>query len=146
MVYPCNQLMPGLMIGPIPYEGDFVAQAGWDVLVLCAHENEDPAKYPGVEVIVAPGSDAVPMRAHDDQRWLEAGRLVAERVKEGKQVLVTCMQGQNRSGFVCAVALHHLKGFSGKRAVEYVQKHRPGSLWNKAFVTWLTTNLEGSDQ
>jgi protein-tyrosine phosphatase len=142
----CNQLVPGLFIGPVPPEGDTLATLGINVLVLCADENKDPSKYSNITVLVAPGSDADPMRAHDDKRWYAAGIDVAQRVTAGQRVLVTCMQGQNRSGFVCAVAMHRLRGWSGTRSVQYVRKHRPNALWNNAFVRWLVESLLGNDQ
>ena len=43
--------------GSIPPGGRVIADAGFDVLVLCAWENQDASFYDDVEVILAPGDD-----------------------------------------------------------------------------------------
>ena len=144
--YECNKLHENLLIGGAPPGGSLLADHGIKVLVLCAHEHQNELFYPGVTVIKAPGSDADPMRAHDADIWSQAAKEVAAHVRQGDLVLVTCMMGQNRSGFVCAAALNDLTGQSGDVCIKHIQQYRQNALWNKAFVSWLTENLKKKEE
>ncbi len=59
-----------------------------------------------------------------------------DRWKEGRQVLVHCAQGHNRSGLVNGRILV-LAGFSGKEAVKMIQSKVPGSLSNFVFKDYI---------
>jgi len=116
---------------------------GFDVVVLCATENTDRGQYTDIEVIEAIGEDVNdwPVNETSVERWNDAARTVAQRVKEGKRVLVTCMAGLNRSGFVTALALHHIYGWSGDECIKHVQSRRDDALFRKAFVRHLSMSL-----
>ena len=139
MSYKAHKILEGLYQGGMPPGGPGLKDAGIDVLVLCAREWQDASQYEGIEVILAPGDDD--RRPHRllnfIDTWKNAGRLVAERVKAGKCVLVTCMQGLNRSGMVDAIAVRELTGWSGKRIVKHIQDSRPGALFNETFVNYI---------
>jgi protein-tyrosine phosphatase len=141
------RIFENLYQGSIPPGGRIVSDAGFDVLVLCAWENQDPSHYEGLEVILAPGED-IKDSINDPQEletWKVAATTVYERLKEGKRVLVTCIGGYNRSGMVTAMAMHHVLGWSGTDIVDHIRRKRTGALHNRAFARWLVDNLKGPD-
>lgn len=107
----------------------------FDVLVLTAEEYQPPAaSFPGVEVIHAGFDDSgQPMKADEFRLASAASAVVADRVRAGYRVLVTCWQGRNRSGLVTALALHRLTGAPGKECMRTVQERRPQALTNRYF-------------
>lgn len=120
--------------------GPHVAAAGFHVLVLCAEQFQPPDNaFPGIQVIRAPLIDdqhnVMPLRS--TKLAMKAAREVAARMKNGENVLVTCLAGLNRSGFVSVVALHLTTGYSGKRMIQFIQKRRPDALFNQMFVKML---------
>lgn len=138
----------GLCIGSRPAPGHHVREAGFDVLVLCAHEIQLPAShFPGVEVLYVPLEDdaSQPVSIKTWARVTGCAKRVAWRVKAGKRVLVTCAQGMNRSGIVMAAAVHYLTGYSGAHTAGYVSRRRVrggmNALFNQAFVKALTDGL-----
>jgi hypothetical protein len=139
MSYQAHKIVDGLYQGGFPPPGDGLKQAGFHVLVLCAAEHQDASMYPGVEVILAPGDDD--RRLHRliqfIDGWKEAGHMIAERVRSKRNVLVTCMQGLNRSGMVNALAVRELTGWPGKKIVEHIQRSRPNALFNTTFVEYI---------
>jgi protein-tyrosine phosphatase len=138
-VYHADQIVPNLLMGGYPPEGDHLKAAGVDVLVLCAAGYQDAAAFSGVEVVCAPGDDDErPHRfALFRKRWQDAAHEVALRVLTGNRVLVTCFYGQNRSGFVVALALRELTGWDGARIVHHIQSYRAFALNNTTFVRWV---------
>ena len=139
MSYLAHKIIDHLFQGGYPPPGEGLKNNGVDVLVLCANGLQDASLFPGLEVILAPGDDDPrPHRlARFIERWKEAGHLVAERVKAGKNVLVTCAAGQNRSGIVTALAMRELTGLKGSAIVEHVRKARPLALNNPGFVDYI---------
>jgi protein-tyrosine phosphatase len=115
---------------------------GFDVLVLCAMEFQAPAhEYPGVYVVHAPNDDSVefPLTREKLKIAMQAAHVVADEVSHGRQVLVTCAAGLNRSGLVSALALHFLFGWAGDACIHRVRKKRRvksgmNSLCNGEFV------------
>lgn len=125
----------GIWQGSIPPEGSTLAEKGVDVLVLCAEEHQPPSsRFPGVRTVIhCPLDDSVPT----PQEMIlarKAAREVAQASKRGRRVLVTCIQGRNRSGLVIALALVELTGRSGRRVVQHVQSRRRDALTNHYFV------------
>jgi len=55
-----------------------------------------------------------------------------DRWREGKDLLVHCAAGHNRSGLVAALILVK-KGWAGKKASEWIQERAPGGLANPVF-------------
>lgn len=141
--------------------GPLLGLAGFTTVVLCAEEFQPPAvlpplwepalrpvlqglsniPYAGVEVIYAPNDDSFERPPTRDQLALavKASGIAADRVRNGGNVLITCMQGRNRSGLVSALTLHRLLGVSGFQAVEMVQRRRAPvpALTNPHFVSVL---------
>ena len=71
-------------------------------LIVCGYEDtEDPAALPAI-VKTASG----------------VARRVAQRIAQGKNVLVTCAAGYNRSGLISALVLMEQFPISGRDAVE----------------------------
>lgn len=143
MSYQASKILDNLYQGGRPPGGTGLAEAGIQVLVLCAREHQDADMYPGVKVILAPGDDDE--RSHRlvrfIDRWKKAGRLVAEHVMSGHLVLVTCMQGLNRSGMVTALAMRELMGWSGPRIVEHIRHHREQALFNETFARYIEASF-----
>ena len=131
-----HRIAPGLWQGAKPPLGDAVRLAGVRVLVLCAQEYQPSRNdFPGVRVIRAPNDDADrPPSVEEMTVALDAAGVVAQYVRNGARVLVTCQQGRNRSGLVTALALHRLMRFPGRECVRMVQEARPGALTNEHFV------------
>lgn len=137
--FEASEIRNDLWQGSAPPFGDHVRAAGFHTLVLCAQEFQPEGwKYTGVEVIHAPNDDAD--RRPDEQELrtaVEAASAVAKRLRSGRKVLVTCMQGRNRSGLVSAIALHKLLGVSGHVAARIVRANRRNALTNVNFVNLL---------
>ena len=139
MSYTANRIHSNIFQGGFPPPGEGLANAGIDILVLCAMEWQDASAYPGLEVILAGGDD--------DRRlsrlmqflplWQTAAKQVVTHVKAGKKVLITCMQGLNRSGVVTALARRELTGMSGQEIVSHIQARREGALFNDTFAQYI---------
>lgn len=138
---PASEIAPNLWQGGFPLEPGRLRQAGFNVLVLCAEELQpepvdDHLERLGLIVIHAPMND-VEMDGEELKKTFniasKAAHEVVEHLKAGRKVLVTCIAGRNRSGFVSALSLilHH--GMSGKDAAERVRKMRANALTNESF-------------
>lgn len=137
--YQAHKIIDHLFQGGRPPPGDGLAKAGIHVLVLAAAQHQDAGAYEGITVICAPGDDDA--RRHRLDRfiggWRDAANQVVEHVRAGRNVLVTCMAGQNRSGLIVALALRELTGWSGARCVEHISRCRPHALNNTTFANYI---------
>lgn len=116
---------------------------GFDVVVLMAQEHQPRSvELPGIRVVHCP--------IDDDPRGLssrgyaaaeQCADLVASEVRSGRNVLVTCAAGLNRSGLVTALALRNMYRIPGVAAVAHVQSRRPGALSNSAFAEYVRDRL-----
>ena len=142
-----SKITDGLYQGAWPPFGDQLAKRGFDVLVLCAEENQHDELYVDIDVICAPGEDNSNPNIMNMflPTWMLAAQRAAQQVNIGKKVLVTCMAGLNRSGMVTAMTLYLLTGWSGYDVVEHVQGCRPDALCNATFAKWLVDNLPASE-
>jgi protein-tyrosine phosphatase len=132
-----TRLVPKLYQGgQVSAVGPLLA-AGFDAVVFCAVEIQPPSHLlQGVRALYCPLTDD-PSRPLYPAEWMQAretGIEVAQLLREGKRVLVTCAQGRNRSGLVSAIALHILTGASGPKCVARIQKRRANALTNPQFV------------
>jgi protein-tyrosine phosphatase len=138
--YDFNKISDFLFQGSLPPTGNVLKQSNFDVLVLTASEWQEHDKYIDIEVIKAPTDDEgnTYTAKRFDPVWRKAGKQVADYVKNGKNVIVTCMAGHNRSGMVVAFALRELveKTVSNTEIVKYIQSKRKNSLNNSFFVNY----------
>ena len=143
-VIDASRLLPRLYIGSAPASANAVHAAGFRTLALCAIEIQPPAQaLEGLRVLRCPITDdgSRPMPDEDWIRAVHTAQQVALLVRNDEPVLVTCAQGRNRSGIVCALALHFLYGWRGGECVRYVQMRRKGALGNERFVEKLVRKL-----
>jgi protein-tyrosine phosphatase len=134
-----SRIVPRLWMGPRPPEGRALAQAGFDVLVLCAMEYQPSSLwFPYVHVVYAGIDDAV-LTDLDRDRAIQASTKILGFMRTGKRVLVTCNQGRNRSGLVVALTLMRM-GCTDEQAIQFIRerRHHPdGVLVNPSFVEYL---------
>lgn len=133
-----HEIYPGLWQGSRPPEGEVLRRAGFSMVVLCAEEHQPPvSSFYAIDVLHAPNDDAQQLTREQKDRAVMAAYRVAQRVREGGRVLVTCWAGWNRSGLVTAITLHFLTGNSGEDCAKRVKNRRPRGLCNAAFVDLL---------
>lgn len=139
---PPTKIVTGLFQSGYPLGNP--ADAGFDVLVLCAAEHQpDAENFPGVEVVHAPMFDEQ-IDLEIIERASIAASQVADLIRDGaKKVLVTCALGRNRSGLVTGLILHDLYELSGEEAVLLIQNKRKHALTNESFAEFLR-ELPGS--
>lgn len=95
----------------------------FEVVVLAAREYQPD--MPGFRVLHVPLDDGPPPSHADRVRIRGAARRVADHVRAGDRVLVTCWQGRNRSGVIAGLALRDL-GVPGAHAADRIQRARNG--------------------
>lgn len=128
------RVAPHLWIGSAPPVGDDLARARFDLVVLCAEEYQPRSwELPGVQVVHAGFDDTPFPSATDQQTARDSAALVARAIAADKRVLVTCWQGRNRSGLVCALALKRLYRWDPRACIAAVRAARPNALTNPAF-------------
>jgi len=135
-----DKISPGLYQGSIPPQGRALFEARFSYLVLAADEFQPKAeRFPGVRVLHAPSFDDV-LNSDRISAFMEAADRVAEKVRGGGRVLVTCIQGRNRSGMIVALALRNLYGMDGASAMMLVKQNRKhaDALTNQYFQQFLT--------
>ena len=132
-------IAPQLYQGSVPPNGRALADARFTMLVLAAREYQPrSANFPGLRVVLhAPLNDDVPTSS-EVAAAMNAATYVVDEIKRGGKVLVTCLQGRNRSGLISALALRKLYGFSGKQVLSQVQTMRANALTNPWFQQLLS--------
>lgn len=132
--FDADEIAPGLFVGSAPITGDAVARQGFHTLVLMASEYQPHAvDFPGVEVIQWPLEDDGEPSTEDRKVARTIGKMVADRIRQGRRVLVTCIMGINRSAWVAGHALVEL-GVRPKDAVQLLRDRRHGTLRNLSFA------------
>lgn len=136
-----HEIVPGLWQGSVPPRGNTLARYGFEAVVLAASEFQFPSDlFEGITVIHAPNDDdGSPLTREQLATAITASKVVAARVKDGQKVLSTCAAGVNRSGLVCALALHFIYGWNGDHCIGVVRRKRklPGlrqALSNRFFT------------
>jgi protein-tyrosine phosphatase len=131
-----HRIAPKLWVGstPGPEHG-----ALFDVIVLCAVEYQP--SLPNVRVIHAGFDDTLEPTRAELRIARDAAAMVNMHRSAGRRVLVSCMQGRNRSALVAALALV-LQGTPPTMAITQVRryrKHPEGKLVlsNPAFMSFL---------
>ena len=134
-----SRILGNLWMGDAPPIGYGVKQY-FDHLVLCAMEYQlDPALFPGVNVIHAPmNDDGSPMTVDEMKIAVRTAGQVIRHLKNKERVLVSCMQGRNRSGIVTALALCLGAKHMPQQAVQRIRFARgPNAMKNRDFLWFL---------
>ena len=121
-----HYLLPNLAQGSAP--PPFIS-IPFDVVVLSAMEYQPP--MPGYTVMNVPLDDGPPPDKPTRMRIRRAAREIADHVRWGRRVLVTCWQGRNRSGVLAGLAMVDL-GVPPLHAVHRIRRLRNG-LTNELF-------------
>lgn len=133
------QVLDNLWIGSAPPIGWAVSEH-FDCLVLSAVEyHPGPTCFPRVDTMAVPlNDDGSPMRKEEMSEAVRAAGKVIGWLRQGKRVLVSCYQGRNRSGLICALVLCKARGMTPKQAVAAVREARgPSALQNRYFLRFL---------
>jgi hypothetical protein len=131
---PASEVLDGVLWqGPRLPPGDYSSR--WDVIVFTAGEWQPaPDRFPNVEAVYARLTDEPRPRPRAMRQALEAAERVAEAVRAGRRVLVTCGQGYNRSGLVTGLAMRML-GYDADDIVLILRERRGvHALRNRAFL------------
>lgn len=126
---------PGIFVGSRPPTGDRLRQCAMDRVVLCAAEFQPPEDdFYGVFVMRCP--------FHDDYHKRLDPRMLSKIVSTAwgvamaslrENVLVTCLQGRNRSALVAVLAMQ-ARGVDPAVSVQILRTERPiGCLENPVF-------------
>ncbi len=108
------------------------------MLVLSAIEIQPLSmQFPSTtKVVRIPLDDDGPLPPGWTPKLFEIGKMIAEEVKSGGKVLVTCNMGINRSGLVTGHALYAL-GIAPRTIVPMIKGRRSIALQNQWFVSHL---------
>lgn len=123
-----SEVAPGLLVGSRPAPG---RHEGIDAIVLSAKEYQLPAEsFPGTEVIHAPLDDAPGRSMHESEieTALKTAGQVADRLRRGRRVLVTCWMGLNRSALIAALAMADVYGMEADEIVRRMRRAR--GMWS----------------
>ena len=131
-----HRIAPKLWVGSAPGAAHC---APFDVIVLCAVEYQPSLPC---RTIHAPFDDTAHPSSEDLRTALDAAKAVNVQRARGRRVLVSCIQGRNRSALVAAIALMLAEGLSAQQAISAVRAQRklPSGelvLANPAFVAFL---------
>jgi protein-tyrosine phosphatase len=138
-----SRIVGDLYVGAAPPPGNYADQ--FDVIVLTADEYQPAASmFPGVRLRHHPFDDSPDPQPRDLMTAWTAAEAVAQDMRRGRRVLVSCRMGRNRSGLVAALALHLVTGESGAAVLALVRERRVDdvgvhALSNRAFQRFLRT-------
>lgn len=111
----------------------------FDALVLAANEHQlDTDKILPTLHVRLNDYPSVPITEKEKELAVKAGKAVADMIDDGKDVMVTCVAGLNRSGLISALALmnsHHK--MTPQQAMSTIRQARPMALFNKSFISFL---------
>ena len=135
-----SKITDGLWQGSVPPFGRTLSRSGFGVVVLCAQEHQPSAdNFPGVDVArIDLIDDGTPLTRDQFKKSLFLSAHLCRAMRRGSQVLVTCMQGRNRSGLIAALTLARATGCDGHTATRAIQERRNGpfgpALTNSQYV------------
>lgn len=120
-----------LAVGGKPAHNAPFSREGWDALVLCAREHQ-PMTHVRRRIPCPLNDSAYELMYPESIRLVTSVvREVVELHRRGARILVTCIEGRNRSALVAALAVKELLGVTGAEAVERVRAGRNPALWAK---------------
>lgn len=142
---PWSEIIPNLWIGGHDYNdasngrsvtADAYPKDTFNVVVSMYHRGGDFLPSEGTEHHEVLFSDSR-LSPKVLERASRIGQIVAERVREGRHVLVRCQAGLNRSSLVAGLAMIEL-GFKGEDAVQLIRARRsPWALCNDSYADHL---------
>ena len=135
---PPTELVPGqLWHGGCPVDFAWARETGVDLVLDLA----DADAYPPADEIEGLTYLKCPLEDGDDlpdpALTLRLAELVTGLVREGRQALVHCTFGRNRSGLLATLVVRELLGISGADALAHVQERRDRAVNNDDFARWL---------
>ena len=116
-----------------------------DMVIYAASECPPLNHHLGAELKYFPNDDMMCPKGtkfYDALLWnaQQAVPDVVKAVQEGKNVLVTCSQGINRSSLVTALAIKELSTLPAWDIVNLIKNKRDGTLTNGTFITMILTS------
>ncbi|MET7451001.1 protein phosphatase [Streptomyces sp. NPDC005574] len=142
---PWSEIVPGLWMGGHefrvpPGQVEFAVVRDQFDLVLTLLRLPGHGPDPGVEHHVWPIPDG-PLDGTQLAGVIRLAQTACDALDDGREVLVRCYHGYNRSGLVVAHALVR-RGHSGDEAIRLIRARRsPWALHNELFVEYLRTGL-----
>jgi protein-tyrosine phosphatase len=126
-----DRIAPGLYLG-----GHLNSCGPFDVVVLAAQEFQEKPRG-RCRIIHAPFNDTHRPSREEVLTALKAAKKVRSELRHGRQVLVTCAAGINRSALIVALVLM-MEGASARQAIRRIRARRRGTiiqpLSNPAFI------------
>ncbi len=119
-----NHIACGVFMGSAPLHPELVVRGSFSAVVLCAEEYQPDSKaFHGVQVVRAGIDDGILSNREMDIAT-NAAREIQPILRSGRNVLITCMEGRNRSGLVAGLAIHILTGWSGETCAKLIRRNR----------------------
>lgn len=141
-IYDASNVAPKLWVGAKPPLDR--SYPGVDMIVLCAAEYQ-PRSFPHFQKTIVHCPLIDDALDPTQRTWaIGAGHKVAVALRAQQRVLVTCMQGRNRSALVAALALGQITRASSQQIVELIREKRMQTcLTNPHFVEYLERFVRG---
>lgn len=131
-----DRIAPNLYLGSYPkkYEMGGLKEMGFDVLVLCAEEHQAPTLFNDLKVYRLPMDDIEDVEAIPFRPLLQTAKKISEDLAAGKNVLVTCAMGINRSALTLGLAMRmRYPELTGAQVVTIIRNRRFPTLLNETF-------------
>lgn len=138
----CHMITDRLWMGGLPTGFPQLFER-WDVIVLCAGEYQPHVELPedwNKVILRVPFDDSPNAIPHSVEKSLhKQAKYLAQLHAEGKNILITCFAGVNRSGLLTALVLRYAFGCDGAEAIYKIQSVRTFALTNKTFCNYIRT-------
>ena len=126
----------------IPHD---LAAAGLQLAVFTASECPPLNHHVGATLSYQPNEDkqadsSSPAYKKMLESAQKASKVVAEAIAQGKNVVVTCHQGINRSSLVTALAIKRISSLTAWEIINLLKTKRQGVLTNGSFMTMILTS------
>jgi hypothetical protein len=132
-----SEVLPGrLWHGGVPVDFEWLAGQGIEVVI----DLSDADSYPPADRIKRLTYLKCPLvdgDVPDEGLAVRLAQLVAGLVEDGRQILVHCTFGRNRSGLLMTLVVREVLGLTGAEALDYVRQRRANAVNNEGFAQWL---------
>ena len=137
-----NKIANNLWMGdyPIPFSK---LEDEFDCLVLCASEYQFPSLFNNIRIAQANlNDDGTPITRKEAFEAVYTAKKVIDWLKQDLRILVTCIEGRNRSGIVCGLTLCHgpLK-IRPTKAIDMIRDARGNNAMSNPWFIKLLHNL-----